>query len=140
VLEILILVVLCRRIGGIVAAKGRKKLGYQLMLVAFWVGGEISGLIAGFIVQAISSGGRETGPVVPFVCALIGASLGAFVAFTIARSLAPLQLEFAEEYDQPWPDEADARWSGRPAAAPGGTRITDRARDSSPRPDDRIRE
>ena len=44
-LEIIIVYMLAKNIGNKVAAKGHKRFGYQLMLVALWIGGEIAGVM-----------------------------------------------------------------------------------------------
>lgn len=45
-LEILILYKLCKRIGAAARDKGHRSIGYQLLLVLFWFGGEIGAAIA----------------------------------------------------------------------------------------------
>jgi len=80
-LEILFLIYLSKKIGKIVEAKGRKPGGYKAMLVAFWFGGEIIGFIIGGAAVGESIG--------MYLIALIGAGIGAAVAFGIANNLAP---------------------------------------------------
>ena len=74
-IEILVLIALTKRIGNIVKAKGHKPGGYKAMLVGFWFGGEILGLIIGFAV--VGEG------LAIYLFAIIGAVIGAFVAFGI---------------------------------------------------------
>jgi membrane protein DedA with SNARE-associated domain len=95
-LEIFIVYRLAKSIGDKVAAKGHKRFGYQLMLVALWIGGEIAGMVVGIVLQLAMAGGvaeeSETGfPWMAYLCALAGAALGAFIAFAIANSVAPVQ-------------------------------------------------
>jgi hypothetical protein len=78
-LEILFLIYLSKKIGKIVEAKGRKPGGYKAMLVAFWFGGEILGLVIG-----MSALGEGIGM---YLIALVGAGIGAAVAFAIANNL-----------------------------------------------------
>jgi hypothetical protein len=79
-LEILLLIHLSKKIGKIVQAKGRKPGGFKAMLVAFWFGGEILGLVIG-----MSALGEGIGM---YLVALVGAGIGAAVAFGIANNLA----------------------------------------------------
>jgi hypothetical protein len=49
-LEIFIVFRLCRALGNKLREKERSPLGYQFLLVASWIGGEIMGAIVGFVV------------------------------------------------------------------------------------------
>ena len=80
-LEILFLIHLTKKIGKIVEPKGRKPGGYKAMLVAFWFGGEILGLVIGMSVLGEGIG--------MYLIALVGAGIGAAVSFGIANNLAP---------------------------------------------------
>jgi len=62
-----------------VEAKGSKPGRYKAMLVAFWFGGEILGLVIG-----MSALGEGIGM---YLIALVGAGIGAAVAFAIANNL-----------------------------------------------------
>ena len=153
-LEIIVVFVLARKIGKIVADKGRKRIGYQLMLVGFWLGGEFMGALVGAFIQAASGGpaAREfSWPV--YICALLGAATGAGIAFAIANSLPPLR-EDDDFYRGPGPGDYDGRdfdrnygreWQ-RPDDQPprGGEHITDRPPNKQAPadrpPDERIRE
>ena len=81
--EIFLLYFLCKRIGAIVRAKGRKAIGYQFMTVALWFGCEFAGLFGGAIIS-----GEVTA--LAYVIGLSGAAIGALSAFLIARSLSPI--------------------------------------------------
>jgi len=83
-LEVLFLWFLTRQIRKIVEPKGRKPFGYQTMLVAFWFGGEIVGAFIGFLL--FSEADLQC---LVYIPALLGAALGAGVAFLIASSLSP---------------------------------------------------
>jgi len=83
-LEVLFLWFLTRQIRKIVEPKGRKPFGYQAMLVAFWFGGEIVGAIIGFLLFS-----EADSQCLVYIPALLGAALGAGVAFLIASSLSP---------------------------------------------------
>jgi hypothetical protein len=86
-LELLLLWGLSSWIGRIVEQKGLNKWPYQLMLVLFWFGGEITGGIFGFV--AMSQGGgpqNDEALAMVYVFALGGAVLGAVMAFVIANA------------------------------------------------------
>jgi hypothetical protein len=85
-LEIILLVVMCKNIGQIMRKKGRKPFAFQLLLVAMWFGGELAGGVLGTIATAIIDGRYEGVGLLAYGCALLCAGLGAWVAFQIARS------------------------------------------------------
>ena len=84
-LEILLLVMLCKNIGRKVRAKGRRAGWYQAMLVGMWFAGELGGGIIGIVVTAMW--GRVEVRYFVYLFALGGAGLGAWGAFMIARSI-----------------------------------------------------
>jgi uncharacterized YccA/Bax inhibitor family protein len=114
-LEILLLINLCRRIGEAARAKGRAAGGYQLMLVAFWFGGEVGTALAGGIVMALLFGEQEEGGVFCFlyILAIVGAALGAVIAFQIVANLpdagAPDDLDRWRDDDRGAGSDADDR-------------------------------
>jgi hypothetical protein len=85
-LEIILLIFLTRRIGEIVEEKGRKTIWFKVLTVALWIGGEITGAIIGAIVAAVSG----VSDILIYVFALLGAAVGAGIAFIIAKSVSPL--------------------------------------------------
>jgi hypothetical protein len=99
-LEILLIIFLARKIGAMVEAKGHGKILYQVVFVAFWFGGEVFGAIAGVILA--SSGGKEPGFAIPYICALIGALVGAVAAFILAACIPEVQRErgYMDEYER----------------------------------------
>jgi hypothetical protein len=99
VLEILILYKLCKNIGQILEAKGRPKFPFQLLVVVAWFGGEVGGGILGAIVESLALEGQEPTMLFAYIFALIGAALGAFIVFRIAKSLPSIQ-----EYNDPGDD------------------------------------
>jgi hypothetical protein len=84
-LEILLLFFLTRKIGEICREKGRKAIGYKILTVVLWFGGEIAGAIIGVLATS-----GEGGALV-YVLALFGAAVGAAISFAIANSLTPLE-------------------------------------------------
>jgi hypothetical protein len=82
-LEIFALIALTGRIGNIVEAKGYKSLNYKALAVALWLGGEIVGAILG----AIMAGGNESARCFIYGMALIGAGVGAWIAYSTANNL-----------------------------------------------------
>jgi membrane protein DedA with SNARE-associated domain len=145
-LEIFIVYRLAKSIGDKVAAKGHKRFGYQLMLVALWIGGEIAGMVAGIVLQLAMAGGagaeEEAGfPWMAYLCALAGAAIGAFIAFAIADSLAPVQddADFYEIDERRRDDEIRRAWrTSEDKPLPNDDHI--QGRPASRREEDRIQE
>jgi succinate dehydrogenase / fumarate reductase cytochrome b subunit len=93
-LEILILINLCRRIGERVREKGRKAGGYQFMLVMFWFAGEIGAAVVTTIVLVVVHGADyEKYIFLAYIAAIVGAAILAWLAFQIVASLPPLGVE-----------------------------------------------
>jgi hypothetical protein len=88
-LEIIILFLMCRNIGTIVRKNGRNAIGFQLALIGLWIAGEILGGFVGAMVTMMVDGRYEGVGVLTYLFALLGAGIGAFIAFRIARSTAP---------------------------------------------------
>jgi hypothetical protein len=76
-LEVLFLVWFVRRLAAVAKAKGRTG-GWGGLGAAFWIGGEIAGLIVGTL--------AETGAAA-YLVALVCAAIGAAVAYFIVKSL-----------------------------------------------------
>lgn len=97
-LEILALWMLCSTLGKMARAKGRKAIGYQVMAVCFWFGGEILGGIVGAVIEVVRQGPNATGPgLMAYVFALCGAAAGAAVSYLIVKSLPPLVDPYAHQ-------------------------------------------
>ena len=82
-LEILLVIHLSKQIGNVLRKKGRSPGWYQAMLVAFWFGGELMGLL----VSAALMGGEVNA--LAYVGALLGAGVGAGLAFFVAHQATP---------------------------------------------------
>lgn len=88
-LEIVLVIVLCRHLGGLIRAKGRKAWPYQTMLVLLWFGGEfMAGIVYG-VVYAIRYGGIPDTDfnLAIYAVALVGGGLGAGLVYLIAALL-----------------------------------------------------
>jgi hypothetical protein len=82
-LEILAVLALMSYVGRIVAKKGYAKGKYQLMTAGLWIGGEIAGAVIGLLIT-----GNYTSPGLgAYVIALIGAAIGAAIAYAHANNL-----------------------------------------------------
>lgn len=66
--------------------KGHKSGRYKALTVGLWFGGEIVGAIIGFAVTGVNSSSQF----VPYLVALLGAVIGAGIAFAIANNLSPM--------------------------------------------------
>lgn len=96
ILHIIILGVLAVNIGKIVDKKGRKKIGYQLLVIGMWIGGEVLGTILGNVLALIVGmyDVRELyifGSLLVFFFRWGGAITGAVIAFQIAHKVRHLE-------------------------------------------------
>jgi hypothetical protein len=139
-LEILLIIMLAKKIGAIVADKGYSRFPFQLMLVALWVGGEIVGGVIGYVVAAASSGRGDEPTFFVYLFALGGAAAGAIISFVIANSLRAQKTD--EDFYRGRPEAVD--WPaidrskfGEPRR-PSGEGYTDRPDSPPTHPDDRI--
>jgi hypothetical protein len=82
-LEILLVIYLCKQIGNVLRNKGRSPGWYQAMLVAFWIIGELMG---GIIAMVIMGGEANA---LAYLGALAGAAAGAGLAFFVAHQATP---------------------------------------------------
>jgi hypothetical protein len=91
---------LCKRIGAAAREKGHRPVGYQLLLVGFWFGGEIgSALMAGVLIALAFGEKAEEFFFVAYLAALLGAAVGAWAVFRIVSGL-PDQSARGAEYDE----------------------------------------
>jgi hypothetical protein len=84
-LEIIAVIGCCKIIGEKVRKRGRTAIGYQLMFVLLWFGGEFSGAFL-----AAASGARET--IAVYVGGLMGAATGAGIGFLIVSMLSDISI------------------------------------------------
>ena len=86
-LEIILVIVLCKALGNLLRAKGRKPFWLQVMLVFSWIAGEFAaGVVAG-IVHVIRYGEDAPMGFGIYLFAIVGAALGAGFTFFIAYML-----------------------------------------------------
>ncbi len=97
-LEIAILFRLCQSIGVKARAKGRRAIGYQILLILFWFGGEVlTAFLTALALYWVYDEEFESYIFFAYVAAIAGAALGAWLAFVIVSSLPALILdEFGE--------------------------------------------
>jgi hypothetical protein len=88
-LEILVIIGFSRKIAAICKEKGRSAVGWILMFIGLWFGGEVLGAIIG-TVAALAVGGDEPGFLIPWICGLLGAGCGAAISFAIINGLPSL--------------------------------------------------
>jgi membrane protein DedA with SNARE-associated domain len=90
-IEILVLYKLCKDLGRNARAKGRRAIGYQLLLILFWIGGEFFGTFVGAIALVVLGellgGLPEAAMLLVYAAALAGAIFGAWIVFRIVRNL-----------------------------------------------------
>ncbi len=84
-LEILLVIYLCKQISNILRNKGRSPGWYQALLVALWIFGEVAGGITAMLLLDDGTGFNA----IAYLGALSGAAVGAGVAFYLARQAAP---------------------------------------------------
>jgi hypothetical protein len=89
-LEIILIWKLTHYIGRVAALKGYKKLGYQWMAVLLWLSGELSGFLIGSIFFG-SSGNIW----LSYITALLGAIVGASIAFFVTNRLPPYKVNLS---------------------------------------------
>jgi hypothetical protein len=82
VLEMLVLVGLCKGMDALMRSKGHNPLVLQILAVVGWIGGEIAGAVFGVIYFAIAHPGQEPGLLI-YLFALGGAVLGGGFPFLI---------------------------------------------------------
>ena len=113
-LEVLAVVGLWKWIGRLTEDKGRQPVGYQVMGVLMWFGGEILGAIVGVAIMLAQGKSLDGGfPVAPYLAALLGAVVGGALAVALVAILPAADLEYE-------PEQAAARPAvgGEPLSTP----------------------
>lgn len=75
------LIYLTRRVGEIVKGKNRRAGWYKFLTVVLWFGFEFLGGFVGGLIVALSGSSQA----LIYLCALVGAGVGAGIAFAVAR-------------------------------------------------------
>ena len=89
-LEIFAIYQFCKKLGIKLRAKGRNPLGFQILLVVCWFGGELIGGFTAAVICAIADGRVNEGiNPLAYLGALVGAVGGASIVYLIAHSLSP---------------------------------------------------
>jgi membrane protein DedA with SNARE-associated domain len=88
-LEIFALIKMSQRIAEIAREKGRQPAWFVVMLLGFWFVGEVMGAISGVVIAMAFLGQKEPNMFVIWLPSVLGALLGSFCAFQIAKHLAP---------------------------------------------------
>lgn len=99
-LEIILVYFLCKGLGSMLRAKGRKPLGLQILLVVCWLGGEFAGGMVAGVIQVIRNPGQQEVQVdiTIYLFALGGAALGTGFVYFIAYLLPPNEQFSSQAY------------------------------------------
>lgn len=103
-IEIIILIFIARKIGKIAREKGLKPLGYQVLLVVLWILGEL--MLGGFGYALV---GDTELACAAYLFAILGALLGAGIAFLIVNSKKPIvspRVDYQEQQPRSYPESA----------------------------------
>jgi hypothetical protein len=84
-LEIILLIALCRNLGNKLRAKARTPWPFQLMLVLAWFGGELVGAVVGVVISG------DEGGCLLYLFALMGAAVGAAMVSILVHYLPALE-------------------------------------------------
>jgi hypothetical protein len=86
-LEILIVVTLCKKMGELMRARGYEKpFWFQFFVPVFWLGGEFLGAFIYGIGRALRSEPAEGFDIKVYLVAIVAAALSTTLLFAIARS------------------------------------------------------
>jgi hypothetical protein len=88
-LEIVLMIWLCKKIGRELREKGQNPTWYQVLTVVLWVGGEILGMLLGTLIGETLGGDGEPDACFAYLLALLGAAGGAGLAYLIASNVPP---------------------------------------------------
>lgn len=93
-LEILLVIYLCRRIGARLQKKRRPSGWFKFFVVVAWFGGEFVGGVMGGVVAAIINGPDQEPSLLPaYLAALAGAGLSTAFVFFLASQLPDLRAQ-----------------------------------------------
>ena len=133
-LEILIIWALSRKIAEICKNKGRSAVGWIIMFIALWIGGEVLGVFIAMFASVVANGGDEPNMLVGWVGGLAGAAAGAVISFVVVNSLSPLRRDDeyweapeAERYREKFDDRKLKGTADADRYRPKGDEDTDRS-------------
>ena len=93
-IEIIIIIVLARKLAEVADSKGRSK-GWAALGPGLWILGEIIGAVVGLIISGDQGAGM-------YVFALVGAAVGAGVAWAIVNNLSATQDAYMMDNSMPY--------------------------------------
>jgi hypothetical protein len=104
VLEIILIVVLSKKIAAMMKEKGRNPAGYIVLFVLLWFGCEVIGFIIGAVIS-VSQDPRAFDQgidLLSYIIGLLGAAVGGTTGYLIASAMPPVRRrdwEVDEDYD-----------------------------------------
>ncbi len=92
-IEIIALYNLCKRIGIAAREKGRRAIGYQLLMILFWFSGEFGAGFTFVLLLFLAFGEEGANGYLPlvYIAAMLGAGVGAWLAFKVVAGLPGLR-------------------------------------------------
>src|SRR5882724_6942282 len=91
-LEILLVIFFCKKVGNIVRPKGYSVGWFRFFVVIAWFGGEFAGGLTGGVISALTDNGPDPHMGLVYLCALVGAAVGVGIVFAIANHLGSKEL------------------------------------------------
>jgi membrane protein DedA with SNARE-associated domain len=85
-LEIILIVIIFKKIAPMITEKGRSPAGYIVAFVVLWIGGELVGVVVGTIIAVAYINSLFMVP----IFAVLGAAVGGTIGYLIANSVPPL--------------------------------------------------
>lgn len=98
-LEIILIIVLSKRIAAIVSEKGRSPIGYVVMFIFFWLAAEFAAAMLVAIGWLIMHPNKEQPLLVLWLAGLLGAACGGGLAFIIAYRLPAVEDHRSNQQD-----------------------------------------
>lgn len=94
-IEIMVLIHFCKKMGALCRSRGRKAGWFQFLLVLAWFGGEFFAAIFASVVYMMVAGRFDEEPpfLIVYISALLGAGLGAWSIFLLVKMLPSLKEE-----------------------------------------------
>jgi hypothetical protein len=92
-LEIILVVIISKKIAAMMTKKGRSPAGYIVTFVFLWIGGEVVGAVIGTIIAVVQNpNALDAGfDFMAYIFALLGAAVGGTVGYLIASSAPPIE-------------------------------------------------